>query len=71
MKSKKWIIIGCISLALIITELLLLFLVVMPGMGKTKALKAMLESQDNITVDYLVDYEDTGYIHHIYDCEGV
>lgn len=35
------------------------------------ALKAMLESQDNITVDYLVDYEDTGYIHHIYDCEGV
>lgn len=35
------------------------------------ALKALLESQDDIAVDYLVDYEkDTGYIHHIYDCEG-
>ena len=35
------------------------------------ALKALLEAQDDIAVDYLVDYErDTGYIHHIYDCEG-
>lgn len=35
------------------------------------ALKALLESQDDIAMDYLVDYErDTGYIHHIYDCEG-
>lgn len=35
------------------------------------ALKALLEAQDDIAVDYRVDYErDTGYIHHIYDCEG-
>ncbi len=51
MKSKKWIIIGCISLALIITELLLLFLVVMPGMGKTKALKAMLDGDKSVVKD--------------------
>lgn len=31
-----------------------------------------LEDRDNIAVDYRVDYEkDTGYIHHIFDCEGV
>ena len=31
-----------------------------------------LSERDDITVDYLVDYErDTGYIHHIYDCEGL
>lgn len=35
------------------------------------ALLAALEGRDDIAVDYLVDYErDTGYIHHIYDCEG-
>lgn len=35
------------------------------------ALLTALEGRDDITVDYLVDYEDdTGYIHHIYDCEG-
>lgn len=29
-----------------------------------------LENDDRITVDYLVDYErETGYIHHIFDCE--
>lgn len=40
--------------------------------GIALALKAMLEAQDNIAVDYRVDIEeDTGYIHHIYDCEGV
>ena len=34
-------------------------------------LKETLEAQDDITVEYLVDYEkDTGYIHHIYVCEG-
>lgn len=34
-------------------------------------LKETLEAQDDITVDYRVDYEkDTGYIHHIYVCEG-
>ena len=35
------------------------------------ALKAALESQDDIGVEYLVDYEkDTEIIHHIYVCEG-
>lgn len=35
------------------------------------ALKAALEGSDGIAVDYRVDYErDTGYIHHIFDCEG-
>ena len=35
------------------------------------ALLAALEGREDIAVDYLVDYErDTGYIHHIYDCEG-
>ena len=34
-------------------------------------LKETLEAQDDITVEYLVDYEkDTGYVHHIYVCEG-
>ena len=36
-----------------------------------KALFEALDGRDDITLDYLVDYEnDTGYIHHIYDCEG-
>lgn len=31
-----------------------------------------LESRDDIAVDYQTDYErDTGYIHHIYVCEGI
>ncbi len=30
-----------------------------------------LEEQDDIAVDYHVDYERDGYIHHIYDCEGI
>ena len=35
------------------------------------ALLEALEAQDDIAVDYLVDYErDSGYIHHIYDCVG-
>ena len=35
------------------------------------AIRAALDARDDITVDYLVDYEsDTGYIHHIFDCEG-
>lgn len=35
------------------------------------ALFEALDARDDITLDYLVDYEsDTGYIHHIYDCEG-
>ena len=35
------------------------------------SLKETLEGQDDIAVEYLVDYErDTGYIHHIYVCEG-
>lgn len=33
---------------------------------------AALEGQDDIAVEYLVDYErDTGFIHHIFVCEGV
>lgn len=36
------------------------------------ALLAALEGEDDIAVDYLVDYErDTGYIHHIFSCEAV
>ena len=34
-------------------------------------IRAALEGQDDIAVEYLVDYEDTGYIHHIFVCEGV
>ena len=35
------------------------------------ALLAALDADDRITVQYNVDHErDTGYIHHIYDCEG-
>ena len=35
------------------------------------ALLEALEGNDFIAVDYLVDYErDTGFIHHIFDCEG-
>ncbi len=41
MKSKKWIIIGLISLALIVAELVLLFVWVLPGMKKNKALKSI------------------------------
>ena len=34
-------------------------------------LLAALERQDDIAVEYRVDYEkDTGYVHHIYVCEG-
>lgn len=36
------------------------------------SIRGALESADNIAVDYRVDYEkDTGYIHHIFDCEGM
>lgn len=36
------------------------------------ALRAALEGADDIAVDYQVDYEkDSGYIHHIFVCEGV
>lgn len=32
---------------------------------------ATLDSDDRIAFEYRVDYEqDTGYIHHIFDCEG-
>ena len=35
------------------------------------ALFAALDADDRVTVAHLVDYEpDTGYIHHIFDCEG-
>lgn len=36
------------------------------------SLKTTLEGQDDIAVDYRVDYEkDTGYVHHIFVCEAV
>ena len=39
--------------------------------GIAAALKTALDARDDIAFDYLVDYEqDTGYIHHIFDCEG-
>ena len=32
----------------------------------------VLSEREDIAVDYHADYErDTGYIHHIYDCEGL
>lgn len=35
------------------------------------ALFAALDGDDRVTVQHLVDFEpDTGYIHHIFDCEG-
>lgn len=35
------------------------------------ALWIALEERDDIAFDYLIDFErDTGYIHHIFDCEG-
>lgn len=35
------------------------------------ALLSALQERDDIAYQYLVDYEpDTGYIHHIFDCEG-
>lgn len=37
-----------------------------------ESIRRVLEDTDYITVDYRVDYEkDTGWIHHIFDCEGV
>lgn len=37
-----------------------------------EALFQALDGQDGIAFEYLVDYEvDTGYIHHIYDCEVI
>ena len=34
-------------------------------------LRTALEAQDDIAVEYLVDYEKNGYIHHIYVCEAI
>lgn len=35
------------------------------------AIYTALEARDDVTFEYIVDYEtDTGYIHHIFDCEG-
>lgn len=35
------------------------------------AIFTALEARDDVAFEYLVDHEtDTGYIHHIYDCEG-
>ena len=36
------------------------------------ALKTALEADPRICFAYMVDYEkDSGYIHHIYDCEAM
>lgn len=36
-----------------------------------EAIEAALENDDRITYSLQVDYErDTGYIHHIFSCEG-
>ena len=36
------------------------------------ALFAALEAREDVAFEYLPDYEpDTGYIHHIFDCEGI
>ena len=36
------------------------------------AIYAGLEARDDVAFEYLVDYEsDTGYIHHIFSCQGV
>ena len=36
------------------------------------ALFEALEADDRVAFEYLVDYEnDTRWIHHIFDCEGV
>lgn len=35
------------------------------------AIFTALEGRDDISFDYLTDHEDdTGYIHHIFDCEA-
>ena len=35
------------------------------------AIFAALEAKDDISFEYLTDHEDdTGYIHHIFDCEA-
>ena len=35
------------------------------------AILIALEERDDIAFQYIVDFEkDTGYIHHIFDCEG-
>lgn len=37
-----------------------------------EALFAALDADPRVAVDYKVDYEpDTGYIHHIFDCEAI
>lgn len=36
------------------------------------AIETALENRDDIAYEHVTSYEmDTGYIHHIYDCEGV
>lgn len=36
------------------------------------AMENALENRDDISYEHLTDYEpDTGYIHHIFDCEGI
>lgn len=43
MKTKKWITIGLISLLVLIVSVILLFVLVLPGINKNKAMKALEE----------------------------
>ena len=37
-----------------------------------RRIRAALDADDGVAYEYQVDYEqDTGYIHHIFACEGV
>lgn len=37
-----------------------------------EAMETALQNATGVAYNYLVDYEqDSGYIHHIFDCEGV
>lgn len=37
-----------------------------------EAIETALKNAEGVAYNYLVDYEqDSGYIHHIFDCEGV
>ncbi len=45
MKTKKWITIGLISLVVLITSVVLLFVLVLPGIKRNKAMKALEEGE--------------------------
>lgn len=40
--------------------------------GVAKSIAQILTEAEGVAYSYLVDYErDSGYIHHIFDCEGI